>query len=328
VTLGAPRLGSRLGERRDTRALQAILGPSARIASRRVLQRRRNRHSLAIELEGGGSVVLKYYWRSQLAASESAKLAVANGFAGVETPRLRGATRHHLVQDFVAGEALDALAKQGSGEARAALFARAAHVLASIHAVPRAAAASLPLAEPCAPARLEARLRRAWSEIETRGFAAWEKRQGSVPAAWRKACDERRLAKLVQELSAAPSACVLGHGDFQPRHVVRTPDDRLVVVDWLAMSLVTPWIELAHLLRWLSPAERERVVAAYLGEAQRRGLLREVAPARAAALAASALVHDHLIVAKHMVRKLAGAPQPGHVRAFAASLDALAAEAG
>jgi thiamine kinase-like enzyme len=121
---------------------------------------------------------------------------------------------------------------------------------------------------------------------------------------------------------------VLGHGDFQPRHLVRTPDDRLYVVDWVAMSLVTPWIELAHLLRWLAPAEREPVVAAYLEDVQRQGLLREVSLASAASLAASALVYGHLVAAKHMVRKLAGERRPGHVRAFQASLDALAEAAG
>ena len=117
---------------------------------------------------------------------------------------------------------------------------------------------------------------------------------------------------------------MLGHGDYQPRHLLRSPDDRLFVVDWIAMSLVSPWIELAHLLRWLAPAERDAVTAAYLEAVQGRGLLREVSAARSTALAASGLLYDHLIVAKQMVRKLGRACRPSHLRAFRASLDALA----
>ena len=94
------------------------------------------------------------------------------------------------------------------------------------------------------------------------------------------------------------------------------------------MSRVTPWVELAHLLRWLAPAERSAVTAAYLEAAQRRGLLREVSEARSASLAASALLYDHLIVAKQMVRKLGRASRPGHLRSFRTSLDALAEGAG
>jgi hypothetical protein len=317
-----------LAELRDARALKAILGSRARILSRRELQRRRNRRSLALELAGGTTVVLKYYWRPALAEEEAARLAVANGFAAVSTPRLRGATRHHLVQDFVPGEGLDVLAKGMPGESRVRLFARAARVLAAIHATPRAAVGSLALGEPYAPALLEARLRRAWQAVETRGFACWEAKLGSVPASWRRACDEARIRTLAGELGATREDCVVGHGDYQPRHVVRTPDDRLFVVDWIAMSFVSPWVELAHLLRWLPPADREIVIAAYLEDVQRQGRLREVSLARARSLARSALLCDHLVVAKHMVRKLAGAGQPGHVRAFRASLEALAEAAG
>ena len=161
-------------------------------------------------------------------------------------------------------------------------------------------------------------------EIETRGFPRWEAQQGSVPPAWRSAVNEGVLARLVSDLGAAGEGCVLGHGDFQPRHLLLRSDDRLFVVDWIAMSRVTPWVELAHLLRWLGPAERSAVTAAYLEAAQKRGLLREVSTARSAALAESALRYDHLIVAKQMVRKLGRAPQPGHLRSFRGSLDALA----
>jgi aminoglycoside phosphotransferase (APT) family kinase protein len=121
---------------------------------------------------------------------------------------------------------------------------------------------------------------------------------------------------------------VLGHGDFHPRHLVQTPDGRLFVVDWMGMSLVTPWTELAHLLPWLAPEERDAVTAAYLEAMQKHGLLREVSPARGASLAASGLVLHHLIAAKQMVRKLGRAPRPGHLRTFRASLDALAEGAG
>ena len=112
----------------------------------------------------------------------------------------------------------------------------------------------------------------------------------------------------MRDLASTGDACVVGHGDFHPRHLVLTPDDRLFVVDWISMSLVTPWVELAHLLRWLSPAHHAAVTADYLEAMQRQGLLREVSPARAASLAASALLYDRLIVAKHRVRKLA---EPG-----------------
>ena len=311
----------------ELRALKAVLGTEARVASRRELQRRRSRRSVAVELSDGACFVVKYDDRAERVAQETARLATANRFDEIDTPRLRGATRHYLVQDFVAGEGLDALARRMRGEPRLRLFERAAAVLAAIHGS-RAAAASLDLSEPCAPGRLAERVRRAWREIETRGFPHWEDHQGRVPASWRRAFDEQAASRLVSDLAAAGEACVLGHGDFQARHLLRTHDDRLFVVDWIAMAWLCPWVELAHLLRWLAPAERSAVTAAYLEAAQKRGLLREVSAARSAALADSALRYGHLIVAKQMVRKLARTPQPGHLRSFRSSLDALAESAG
>lgn len=309
---------------REARAVKAVLGPEARVTSRRELQRRRSRRSVAVELADGSCVVVKYDWRAERVAQEASRLGAANLLEGIDTPRLRGATRHYLVQDFVPGEGLDALAKRAAGEARVKLFLRAARVLAAIHGSRPAALGALKLTEPCAPGRLAARVRRAWHEIEARGFARWEAQQGSVPAGWRRAFGKERLDRLIADLGATGDACVLGHGDYQPRHLLRSPDDRLFVVDWIAMSRVTPWIELAHLLRWLGPAERDAVTAGYLEAAQRRGLLREVSAARSAALAASGLLYDHLIVAKQMVRKLGRACRPSHLRSFRASLDALA----
>jgi len=316
-----------LAELRDTRALRAILGRETRVESRRDLQRRRNRRSVAVELADGSCFVVKYDWRAERVAQETSRLGAANLLEGIDTPRLRGSTRHHLVQDFVPGEGLDALAKRAAGEARVALFLRAARVLAAIHGSRRAALGALKLPEPCAPGRLAARVRRAWHEIEARGFARWETQQGSVPAGWRRAFGEERVDRLVADLGATGGGCVLGHGDYQLRHLLRSPDDRLFVVDWIAMSLVTPWIELAHLLRWLAPAERDAVTAAYLEAVQREGILREVSAARSASLAASGLLYDHLIVAKQMVRKLGRACRPGHLQAFRTSLDALAEDA-
>jgi hypothetical protein len=300
-----------------------VLGTKARVASRRELQRRRSRRSVAVELSDGACFVVKYDDRAERVAQEAARLAAANRLEEIDTPRLRGATRHFLVQDFIAGEGLDALARRSEGDARLRLFERAAAVLAAIHGSGRAAAAE-GLPEPCAPERLAERVRRAWREIETRGFPCWEAQQGKLPAGWRRAFSEPAAGRLVSDLAASGEACVLGHGDFQARHLLRTPDDRLFVVDWIAMAWLCPWVELAHLLRWLPPAERSPVTAAYLEAAQKRGLLRGVSAARSQALAESALRYDHLIVAKQMVRKLARAPQPGHLRAFRSSLDALA----
>jgi hypothetical protein len=311
----------------ELRALKAVLGTQARVAARRELQRRRSRRSVAVELSDGARFVVKYDDRAERVAQEASRLATANRLDEIDTPRLHGATRHYLVQDFVAGEGLDALARRLRGEPRLRLFERAATVLAAIHGS-RAAAASLDLSEPCAPARLAERVWRAWREIETRGFPCWEDHQGPVPASWRRAFDEQAGSRLVSDLAATgEAACVLGHGDFQARHLIQTPDDRLFVVDWIAMAWLCPWVELAHLLRWLTPAERSRVTAAYLEAAQKRGLLREVSGARSAALAESGLRYDHLIVAKQMVRKLASTPQPGHLRSFRSSLDALAESA-
>jgi hypothetical protein len=311
----------------ELRALKTVLGTTASVASRRELQRRRSRRSIAVELSDGACFVVKYDDRAARVAQEVSRLTVANRLEEIDTPRLRGATRHYLVQDFVSGEGLDALAKRLRGEDRRRLFERAAAVLAAIHGS-RPAAASLDLSEPCAPARLAERVRRAWREIETRGFPRWEDHQGRLPASWRRAFDERAGSRLVSDLAAAGEACVLGHGDFQARHLIQTSDDRLFVVDWIAMAWLCPWVELAHLLRWLAPEERGAVTAAYLEAAQKRGLLREVSPARSAALAESALRYDHLIVARQMVRKLARTPQPGHLRSFRSSLDALAESAG
>ena len=313
-----------LAELRDARALRTILGRELRVVSRRDLQRRRSRRSVAVELADGSCFVLKYDWRASRVALESSRLGAANLLEGIDTPRLRGSSRHHLVQDFVPGEGLDALVKRAAGDARLALFLRAARVLAAIHGSRRAVPAALRLSEPCAPGRLAARVRRAWHEIEARGFPRWEIQQGSVPAGWRRAFGEQRINQLVADLGATGDGCVLGHGDYQPRHLLRAPDDRIFVVDWIAMSLVTPWIELAHLLRWLAPADRDAVTGAYLEAVQQRGLLREVSAARAASLAASGLLYDHLIVAKQMVRKLGRACSPGQLRAFRGSLDALA----
>jgi aminoglycoside phosphotransferase (APT) family kinase protein len=317
-----------LAELRDASALRAILGREVRVKARRILQRRRNRRSVAVELADGTCCVLKYDWRAERVAQERSRLGAANLLKGVDTPRLRGATRHFLVQDFIPGEGMDALAKRAEGEARVALFLRAARVLAAIHGTPRDALGDLKLPEPCAPERLAARIRRAWHEIEARGFARWEAQQGSLPAGWRRAFGETRIEQLVADLGASGDACVLGHGDYQPRHLLRSPDDRIFVVDWIAMSRTTPWIELAHLLRWLTPGERDAVTAAYLEAMQRQGLLREVSPARGAALSASGLLYDHLIAAKQMVRKLGRACRPGHLSTFRAGLDALAETAG
>jgi hypothetical protein len=309
---------------REARALKRVLGPEARIESRRDLQRRRSRRSVAVELVDGSRFMVKYDWRAERVAQEAARLGAANLLEGIDTPRLRGSTRHYLVQEFVEGEGLDALASRCAGEARVSLLVRVARVLAAIHGSRLAASAALTLPEPCAPERLSARVRRAWREIETRGFPRWEAQQGSVPPAWRRAVGEDLLARLVSDLGATGDGCVLGHGDFQLRHLLQSADGRLFVVDWIAMSRVTPWVELAHLLRWLQPAERSAVTAAYLEAAQRRGLLRELSQARSASLAESALLYDHLIVAKQMVRKLARACRPGHLRSFRTSLDALA----
>ena len=313
---------------REERALTRVLGPEVRVASRRELQRRRSRRSVAVELADGSRLVVKYDWRAERVAQEASRLGTANSLEGIDTPRLRGSTRHYLVQDFVEGDGLDALAKRAPGENRFELFLRAARVLAAIHGSRPAASAARTLSEPCAPGPLAARVRRAWREIQTRGFPRWEAQQGAVPPAWRSAVDESVLARLVSDLGAAGEGCVLGHGDFQPRHLLLCSDDRLFVVDWIAMSRVTPWVELAHLLRWLEPRERSAVTAAYLEAAQRRGLLREVSEARSASLAGSALLYDHLIVAKQMVRKLGRASRPGHLRSFRTSLDALAEGAG
>ena len=312
-----------LPELREARAVRAILGSQARVASRHELQRRRNRHSVAVELADGARFVVKYYWRAELVAQEAARLALANGLPTIDTPRLRGCTRHHLLQDCVPGEGLDAIAKRAPREERLVLFARAACVLAAIHGSKRSVTGAVRLAEPCAPAHLATRMRRAWNEIEVRGFARWEVQQGSVPERWRRAFDEQRIAKLVGELGSTGDACVLGHGDFQSRHLILTPDGRLFVVDWTGMALVTPWIEIAHLLRWLLPAQHAVVTTAYLEAMQRQGLLRDVSPAHGASLAASALLYERLIVAKHRVRKLSGPCQPGHIAAFRSSLDAL-----
>jgi Phosphotransferase enzyme family len=317
------RLQAALAELREARALRTVLGRRARVASRRELQRRRNRCSVAVELADGSRFVVKFDRRAERVAQESSRLAMANRLTGIDTPRLRGATRHHLVQEYVPGEGLDALAIDAAGEARLALFLRAARLLAAIHASGRAVLGELKLPEPCAPERLAARVRRAWREIEGRGFPRWEAQQGSVPAGWRRALAEDRIRRLVADLGAAGDGCVLGHGDYQPRHLLRSPDDRIFVVDWIAMSLVTPWIELAHLLRWLAPGDRDAVTAAYLEAVQRRGLLRDVTIARSSALAASALLYDHLIAAKQMVRKLGRSCRPSHLQTFRAGLDAL-----
>ena len=316
-----------LADLRDARAVRAILGRNARVTSRRELQRRRNRRSVAVELADGARFVVKYYWRAELVAQEAVRLEAANSLESIDTPRLRGSTRHHLLQDFVPGEGLDAITKRTPRKDRLTLFTRAARVLAAIHGCKRAALGAVRLSEPCAPENLAAHMRRAWGEIETHGFARWEAQQGSVPERWRRAFGEQRIARLVRELASTGDACVLGHGDFHPRHLVLTPDDRLFVVDWIAMSLVTPWIELAHLLRWLTPAQHASVTAAYLEGMQRQNLLRNVSPEQGASLAASALHYDRLIVAKHRVRKLAGVGQLDHITTFRASLDALA-EAG
>jgi len=313
---------------RDARALRAILGRDARVVARRDLQRRRNRRTVAAVLADGSSVVVKYYWRAELVALESQRLRAANAIEGLDTPRLRGCTRHHLVQDCVAGEGLDAFAKRTPREERLALFTRAARALAVIHGNRQTAQASVRLTEAFTPERLGAHMRRAWSEIETRGFAHWEAQQGSVPERWRRALGEPRIARLVRELASTGDACVLGHGDFHPRHLVLAPDDRLFVVDWIAMSLITPWIEVAHLLRWLPSAQHASLTAAYLEAMQRRGLLAGVSPAQADSLCASGLLYDRLIVAKHRVRKLAEPGRAEHIAAFRTSLDALAEGGG
>jgi hypothetical protein len=313
-----------LAELRDAAAVRTLLGRQARVVSRRELQRRRNRRTVAAVLADGAQIVVKYYWRGELVEQEAVRLQAANAFESVDTPRLLGRTRHHLVQEFVAGEALDVFAKRTPREARLVLFTRAARVLATIHACKREALACVRLSEEYAPEGLAAQMRRAWREIESRGFARWEAQQGSVPERWRRAFGEARIERLVRELAASGDACVLGHGDFQPRHLVLTADDRLYVVDWIAMSLVSPWVELAHLLRWLPLAQHASVTDAYLEVMQRRALLADVSPARAASLCASALDYDRLMVAKHRVRKLAGVDPSEPAAGFRASLDALA----
>ena len=230
-----------LAELRDARAVRAILGREARVASRRELQRRRNRRSVAVELADGSRFVVKYYWRAELVAQEAARLAAANRLAAIDTPRLRGCTRHHLVQDFVPGEGLDALAKRTPREARArALRARGARARRD----PRQQArrAGRPAARRALRARTPRRAhaprlaRDRGARLRALGGAAGKRARGLAPGLRRAADREARRA-----ISASTGdACVLGHGDFQPRHLLLTPDDRLFVVDWIAMSLVDP----------------------------------------------------------------------------------------
>jgi hypothetical protein len=309
---------------REARAVRSLLGAGARVAARRELQRRRSRYSAVLDLADGARCVLKFYRRAPRAAHEALRLGAANALPEVATPRLRGCARHVLIQDFVPGEPLDRLAKRTAGAARAELLARAAVVLAAIHGTKRTARGLPELSESCAPRRLAARLRGAWALVEGVGFARWRALHGELPSHWRGALDAASLDRLAGALGATGEGCVIGHGDYHPRHLVRTAEDQLFVIDWSAMSLVAPWLELAHLLRWLGPEERAGVTSRYLDAAQRRGVLRTLAAARAQELAASALAVDHLLVAKQMVRKLASDPEPGAVAAFRASLDALA----
>ena len=198
-----------------------VLGPEARVASRRELQRRRSRRSVAVELADGSRLVVKYDWRAERVAQEASRLGTANSLEGIDTPRLRGSTRHYLVQDFVAGDGLDALAKRSPGEnSRRIVPARGARARRDPRQPARRARCADSSPSPARLDRLAARVRRAWREIETRGFPRWEAQQGAVPPAWRRAVDESVLARLVSDLGAAGEGCVLGHGDFQPRHLL------------------------------------------------------------------------------------------------------------
>ena len=313
---------------REARALKAVLGPAARVRSRRELQRRRSRRSVAVELADGSRFVVKYDWRAERVAQEASRLATANRLEGIDTPRLRGATRHHLVQDFVAGEGLDALARQSAGEARAELFARAARVLAEIHGSRSAETAALKL-----PGALRARTPRGpgaprlardrGARLSALGGAAGKRaarlapgcrRRRARPAGLRSRRRRRRLGARARRLPAAPSDPV-----FRGR-ALRGGLDRDVAGDSLGRA--RPPAALAR------AGEREAVTATYLEAAQQRGLLREVSAARSASLATSGLLYDHLIVAKQMVRKLRRACRPSHLNAFRTSLDALAEGAG
>src|SRR5262245_10661577 len=109
---------SRLAARREARAVRAVLGRDAQIVAQRELQRRRNRRTLAATLASGERVVVKYYWRSQLVALEAERLRAANERIAIDTPRLIGCMRHHLIQSCVDGEALDAFAKRTPREER------------------------------------------------------------------------------------------------------------------------------------------------------------------------------------------------------------------
>jgi aminoglycoside phosphotransferase (APT) family kinase protein len=307
----------------EARAVKTVLG-AVRIASRRELQRRRNRYTVVLELGEGSRCVLKWLRDAEAVQAEAVRLAAANALGAIETPRLLGVNRHCLVQEFVAGDSLDALARSATPIERARLVARGARVLAAIHAAKLPASSPLALAESAAPARLLPRLREAWASVRSAGFARWQALHGELPEAWRGCLDDARLEELARELAASGKACVLGHGDFHPRHLLLTPEGTLCVVDWSAMALVSPWLELGQLLRWSGGPRREIVIEAYREEAEARGVVRGISAARARELANGALTVARLLVAKQMVRKLGAGPKPAHLEIFRANLDGLA----
>jgi hypothetical protein len=313
-----------LAERREAHALRKMLGRDVRVVSRSELQERRNRRTWILDLADGSRVVLKWYRRPGIAPDEAQRLAAANGLEGILTPRLLGGSRHHLVQECLAGEPLDRLARHSTPAGRVTITARAAGVLAAIHAAKLVALRTLLVAETCTPRALAEQLERARRLVAGPGLERWQALMGPVPAAWRAGLEAARFSGLGAALGASGESCVLGHGDFHLRHVLRTPDDRLGVVDWSGLSLVSPWLELAQLLRWHSPEGRAEVTQAYLVAAHSHGLLRGTVLADARSLAERALVATQLLLARRMVRKLRPGARASHLDSFRASLDALA----
>jgi aminoglycoside phosphotransferase (APT) family kinase protein len=309
----------------DRRAIRAILGRDARSESVEDLQRRRNRRTLAFDLEeGAGRYVLKFYRRRALVETESRSLEFINGVKQVRTPRYCGRARRHFIQEFIEGTYLDELSREEPYERFKARCFEAIRVLAGIHTVGSADCDVDWLRNTFAPDLLRARLERARARLEGVGFPRYAELSGKRCDAWSPAISESRIAELTRDLQATQDACVLGHGDFQPRHMIFTATGDIYVVDWVNLSLVTPWYELAHLVRWFRREDHAELVAAYHEEMRRRGRLLELSEACVARLARSALAYERICIAKDLVRKLQTRAGAVHLAAFQSNMDALA----
>ena len=312
---------------RRAKAIRTILGDGAEIARATDLHRTRRGRTLLVELAGATDrVLLKRCRQPAGSLREVRNLVAINGVAGVNAPRFLGEWQNYFVEEFIAAEPVSRVLEGSDGERAARCRDAVVSHLAAIHAARDAVEKSVELRAAFVPDRVAARLRRCRDRIEGVGFPAYERRVGSVPAAWRRALSDAFLDRLTADV-ANTGESVLGHGEYHGDHLLFAPDDKVYTVDWGTLALASPWYDFAYPLLITPLAGRPALVELYLESMHGRGHLRGISRRRAEELATSGIAYHQVIAAQRVGNRLKSRGAAHWGERFRSSLDSLAGHA-